>query len=82
MKQAKAWFFDVCRRGAQSKPLQFGLAVALTSATSFAQTAPSSVEDVGEGALGGVTAAIGAGLAIFGAIFVIGVAKKALHTAA
>lgn len=81
MKQAKVWFFDVCRRGVQSRPVQLGVAVALTSSTSFAQ-AVTSVDEVGEGALSGVTAAIGAGLAIFAAIFVVGVAKKALHTAA
>lgn len=82
MKQAKEWFLDACRKGVNSKVTQTGLAVVLTAAPAFAQTAPADVEAVGTSALGGVTAAIGAGLAIFAAIFAVGVAKKALHTAA
>ena len=45
-------------------------------------TDPADVAAVGTGALSGVTASIGAGLGIFAAIFAVGVAKKALHTAA
>lgn len=82
MKKVMNYVGEAVNNGLKSRLIQGGLGLGLTVAPAMAQTAPSDVAAVGSGALPGVTAAIGAGLAIFAAIFVVGVAKKALHTAA